>query len=73
MKNHGLVQGCLLVTGMLVSDIRSELQKFQQWSVHHVRRDANVIAHLLAKDALHIYDAIVLEMETFPPCIQALL
>lgn len=30
------------------------------------------IVHLLVKDALHIYDVIV-DMETCPPCLQALL
>ncbi|KAF5470856.1 hypothetical protein F2P56_011344 [Juglans regia] len=53
-------ESCTTSNGMLfISDIRSKLQKFRDWSVHHVRRDVNVLAHVLAKDALHISDVIV--------------
>lgn len=58
--------------GMLISDIKLLLSKFTSWSVNHVKRDLNTIAHVLGKDALTISDVII-DLASTPRCIESLL
>ncbi|XP_042979960.1 uncharacterized protein LOC122310146 [Carya illinoinensis] len=48
------------------------LVKFARWEVSHIRRDGNVVAHILAKNALSILDCII-TMEEYLTCISSLL
>ncbi|XP_042939476.1 uncharacterized protein LOC122274506 [Carya illinoinensis] len=58
--------------GMFVSEAKEIRKNFLKRDVLHVRRDGNVIAHVLAKDALVISDVIV-TMEESPPFISDLI
>ncbi|XP_040987666.1 uncharacterized protein LOC121235384 [Juglans microcarpa x Juglans regia] len=58
-------------TGLVIRDIKVMLSKFLSWSVLHVHREVNVIAHHLAKFALSCQDDCIL-IEDYPPCIQHL-
>ncbi|XP_042983235.1 uncharacterized protein LOC122312641 [Carya illinoinensis] len=57
--------------GMVIRDVKSLLSRFQEWSIHHVPRELNVIAHTLAKYALICSEDCIL-LEDYPPCIQHL-
>ncbi|KAJ0089020.1 hypothetical protein Patl1_32530 [Pistacia atlantica] len=54
--------------GLISMDTKAISRNFQTFSVHHVKRASNVIAHTLAKDALTIDDVLV-ELEDVPNCI----
>ncbi|XP_041016183.1 uncharacterized protein LOC121258706 [Juglans microcarpa x Juglans regia] len=58
--------------GMIIQYIRNKLGLMQQWSVKHVPRNLNIVAHLLAKDALKLFEESIVT-EGIPPCIQAVL
>ncbi|KAF5476840.1 hypothetical protein F2P56_003534 [Juglans regia] len=58
--------------GMIIQDIRNKLGLMQQWSVKHVPRNLNNVAHLLAEDALKLSEESIV-MEGILPCIQAVL
>lgn len=34
---------------MLVADIIKSLSKFDHWSIQHINKEANLVAHVLAK------------------------
>ncbi|KAJ0008336.1 hypothetical protein Pint_29768 [Pistacia integerrima] len=57
--------------GLISMDTKAISRNFQTFSVHHVKRASNVIAHSLAKDALTIDDVLV-ELEDVPNCIGSL-
>lgn len=52
-------KGNLSSFGMVFSDIKSKLLSFTSWSTHHVKREANSVAHILAKSALLVTDITV--------------
>ncbi|XP_042979840.1 uncharacterized protein LOC122310016 [Carya illinoinensis] len=56
--------------GMIIQDIRHKLRLMEQWSVQYIQRSINVIAHLLAKDALKLSEESIV-LEGIPSCIQA--
>lgn len=48
--------------GILIQDARSVLNSFATWLASHVKREANQMAHLLAKDVLKLeFDMYTLE------------
>jgi hypothetical protein len=47
-----LQESCWSRYGFLVEDTRTLLNSFQSWQVSHVRREANEVAHRLAKVAI---------------------
>ncbi|XP_042964623.1 uncharacterized protein LOC122298843 [Carya illinoinensis] len=55
-------------SSMFLFKAKLGLSKFARWEVSHVRRDGNIIAHLLAKNALSILDYIT-TMEEYRLCI----
>ncbi|KAF5477039.1 hypothetical protein F2P56_003718 [Juglans regia] len=57
-------------TGLVIRDIKIMLTR--SWSVLHVHKEVNVIAHHLAKFALSCQEDCIL-IEDYPPCIQHLL
>ncbi|XP_035551702.1 uncharacterized protein LOC118349877 [Juglans regia] len=59
-------------TRLVIRDIKIMLSKTRSWSVLHVHREVNVIAHHLAKFALSCQEDCIL-IEDYPPCIQHLL
>ncbi|XP_018831004.1 uncharacterized protein LOC108998763 [Juglans regia] len=59
-------------SSMFWSEARFYLKLFAKWEVSHIRRNDNHIAHLLAKDALTIFDLII-TMEDPLTCIAAFL
>ncbi|KAF5477417.1 hypothetical protein F2P56_004057 [Juglans regia] len=59
-------------TGMVIRDIKVLLSKVRGWSIQHVPREINVIAHVLAKFALTCLEDCIL-IEDYPSCIQHLL
>lgn len=61
-----------LAYSMIVQNTQALLVHFLEWSVRHVRRESNKVAHWLAKDALLISYYIV-NMEDPPQCIIDLL
>lgn len=56
--------------GSVVADCKAFFPPFNSCIISHVRREANMLAHKLAKFALEIGDNIWIE-ET-PPCIASL-
>ncbi|XP_042983225.1 uncharacterized protein LOC122312634 [Carya illinoinensis] len=63
---------CWSPTGLVIRDIKLVLSRICTWSIHHISRRLNVVAHVLAKFALtcsgeHTF------MEDYPPCIRNLL
>ncbi|KAF5465338.1 hypothetical protein F2P56_015356 [Juglans regia] len=58
--------------GMYVSEAKMKLSNFESWNVTHIKRSGNVMAHVLAQDALVISDVIV-TMEDIPLCISDLI
>ena len=61
----------LTPTGLLLEDVRSLSQNFDLLLYSHTKRDGNVVAHSLAKYALHIPDFLAW-MEDVPPHIQSI-
>ncbi|KAJ0096619.1 hypothetical protein Patl1_27305 [Pistacia atlantica] len=57
--------------GLISMDTKVLSRNFLTFSVHHVKRASNVIAHTLAKNALTIDDVLV-ELEEVPNCIGSL-
>ena len=53
---------------MFLFEAKLGLINFARWEVSHVRRDGNVVAHILAKNALSISDCII-TIEEYPSCI----
>ncbi|XP_041001605.1 uncharacterized protein LOC121247300 [Juglans microcarpa x Juglans regia] len=60
------------LVGMIIQDIRNKLGMMDQWSVQHVSRNCNNVAHLLAKDVLKLSEESIV-FEGIPPCIQPLM
>ncbi|XP_041011337.1 uncharacterized protein LOC121255120 [Juglans microcarpa x Juglans regia] len=55
--------------GLIIEDVKAIMKSFPGWSIGHIRRDANMAAHLLAKDALNsVEDSF--SLENFPSCIE---
>jgi ribonuclease HI len=54
--------------GHLVDDLKMVLSSLRSWEVMHVKREANMAAHKLAKEASKIHMDRVL-IEDCPPCI----
>ncbi|KAF5449783.1 hypothetical protein F2P56_030195 [Juglans regia] len=61
-------EGCNSAS-MFIEEAKHLLNSFAKWEVSHVRRNGNYIVHLLAKNALSIYDHVV-TLEVLPTCIQ---
>ncbi|KAF5441962.1 hypothetical protein F2P56_037084 [Juglans regia] len=59
-------------SGLVIRDIKILLSKFLSWSILHVHREVNVIAHHLAKFALSCQEDCIM-IEDCPPCIKQLL
>ncbi|XP_042958120.1 uncharacterized protein LOC122293670 [Carya illinoinensis] len=59
------------IGGLIVKDTRNVLKSFVSWSVCHTKRDANMVAHKLAKDAL-LSDYDQYDLEEIPICIKQL-
>lgn len=51
----------------IVQDAKTMLNSFANWSIQHIKREGNVVAHNLAKDALN-HDVDILELEVVPKC-----
>jgi ribonuclease HI len=49
--------------GSIVEDTRDRLLQFLTWSVQHARREANQVAHFLAKHALSVNQDVVWKEE----------
>lgn len=58
--------------GMLVTDVKNLLRKYESETVNHARRDANVVAHTLGWSALSVSN-VVIELEDIPHSIVSLL
>ncbi|XP_042964581.1 uncharacterized protein LOC122298789 [Carya illinoinensis] len=58
--------------GILLRDTKSILDSFTNWSIKHVRRACNSLAHALCQDTLSISDSTV-SFDTIPFCIQTLI
>lgn len=56
---------------MLVNDAISLLKSFALWSAGHIKREANFVAHFLAKHAISLVEDIVV-LECIPNCIKHL-
>lgn len=54
--------------GQIIDDIKLVLGSLRSWSIRHIRREANVAAHVLAKYAILNFDSHVWLEET-PSCI----
>ncbi|KAF5465218.1 hypothetical protein F2P56_015245 [Juglans regia] len=59
-------------SSMLISDARSLLNQLQQWTIAHIQRRFNSVAHTLARSALSIADS-MFDIEEVPHCISHLL
>ncbi|XP_042958135.1 uncharacterized protein LOC122293694 [Carya illinoinensis] len=59
-------------TGLIITDIKQLLLRFDSFIVDYVPRSCNSLAHCLARDALHINDVLV-DIEDVPLCIASLL
>ncbi|KAF5443004.1 hypothetical protein F2P56_035601 [Juglans regia] len=57
--------------GTMIRDTKSILNSFTSWTVRHILRAGNVVAHALSRDALSIRDSIWY-VGTIPTCIQTL-
>ncbi|XP_042954641.1 uncharacterized protein LOC122291055 [Carya illinoinensis] len=55
--------------GLIIEDTKHMLQDFVRWKFCHTKRDSNMAAHLLAKNAL-LNDCDLYELEEIPPCIR---
>ncbi|KAF5475450.1 hypothetical protein F2P56_007254, partial [Juglans regia] len=55
-------------TGMLIEDVKIQLNSYEEWSASHVRREGNQAAHKLAKDAL-LHSISSVDMGFIPNCI----
>ncbi|XP_042958071.1 uncharacterized protein LOC122293596 [Carya illinoinensis] len=53
---------------MFLYETKVLLKQFAKWEISHVRRNGNVLAHVLAKDSLSISDLAV-TVEDVPQCI----
>jgi hypothetical protein len=52
----------------IVDGIKFKLQQLRSWSIEHVKRDANTIAHTIAKEAIScVIDRVW--VEEIPTCI----
>ncbi|KAF5458623.1 hypothetical protein F2P56_022640 [Juglans regia] len=58
--------------GLIIQDIKAELQNLEYGSVDYISRNSNCMAHCLAKDALKLSQESI-TMEGIPLCIQHLL
>ncbi|KAE8124743.1 hypothetical protein FH972_019600 [Carpinus fangiana] len=47
---------CWTQYGMMINEEKEGLLRLQKWNVQHVRREANAVAHRLAKEALVLGD-----------------
>lgn len=43
---------------------KGTLTKFDHWSIHHINKEANIVADVLAKDAMGISDDIFVMEES---------
>ncbi|XP_042944721.1 uncharacterized protein LOC122278607 [Carya illinoinensis] len=57
-------------SNMFLFEAKLGLVKFARWEVSHVRRDGNVVTHILVKNALYISDCIII-MEEYPTYISS--
>ncbi|XP_042974832.1 uncharacterized protein LOC122306468 [Carya illinoinensis] len=55
--------------GLIIEDTKLLLQDLVRWKFCHTKRDSNMAAHLLAKNAL-LNDCDLYELEEIPPCIR---
>ncbi|XP_042942901.1 uncharacterized protein LOC122277084 [Carya illinoinensis] len=55
---------------LILEEAKSILNSFTSWKIEHTKRDANMAAHLLAKDALNVVDDIF-DLESIPDCIKS--
>ncbi|XP_018813588.2 uncharacterized protein LOC108985665 [Juglans regia] len=58
--------------GLIIQDIKAELQNLEYGSIQFISRNSNCIAHCLAKDALKLSQESI-TMEGIPLCIQHML
>jgi hypothetical protein len=54
---------------MMVEAMQDRLAQHSEWSVSHTRREANKVAHSLAKHALMVHHEVV-KKEVCPPFLQ---
>ncbi|KAF5468800.1 hypothetical protein F2P56_012920 [Juglans regia] len=45
--------------GMLISDIRAKMHCYEESSINHIKREGNLVAHALGKNALNVDECIV--------------
>jgi hypothetical protein len=55
--------------GMMINDTKLGLLTIPTWEINHVKQGANIVAHILAKQALVLSEDIVW-MRVSPVCIQ---
>ncbi|XP_042983344.1 uncharacterized protein LOC122312724 [Carya illinoinensis] len=55
--------------GFIIKDTKQVLQEIVSWSFCHRKRDSNMAAHMLAKDAL-LTECDLYELEKIPSCIR---
>lgn len=54
--------------GLFIRDARQVMHSFAQWSVSHVKREANATTHILAKQALFLQDDLC-NLECIHDCV----
>jgi hypothetical protein len=57
-----------LCYGQIIEDIKLSLGSLRCWTIRHVKREANLVAHGLAKNATRNFD-IQVWLEEPPSCI----
>lgn len=56
----------------IVEDTKAVLSSLSSWAVRHIRREANQVAHNLAKQAISLV-SVVIDIEDVPTCVQSLI
>lgn len=49
----------IMETSWIIADIQESIQRLNQFSIHHIPRECNVIAHSLAKKALDFENPVI--------------
>jgi len=62
-------EACWRLCGMMVEAMQNRFAQYSGWSVSHTRREANKVAHSLAKHALMVHHEAVWK-EVCPPFLQ---
>ncbi|KAF5454421.1 hypothetical protein F2P56_024088 [Juglans regia] len=71
---HGITSGAedWSTVGLIYQDIKKLLGNYNSWSIRHVSRQANSVAHCLAKSSLDLSEDSI-HVEDYPHCIHGYL